>query len=101
MRILRHASGPGPGNGDHFGTLAPTLRAAQPQRERLERHFPTDKPCEGFGLDLALEAARAANAHDELAETIVEFSYVREDARHGAHGAVVPATTSNQYRPRA
>ena len=56
----------------------PHLRAAHPQRERLERRRSAHQARQCFGFDVARGAARAAHADQELPEAVIELLDVGE-----------------------
>ena len=88
MWILGNPTRPGPRNCHDLRSLLPTPRAAQPRSERFECHFPADQARERLRLDLTDKAAIADDTHHELAEGIVQFGDVGEDA-HGRMGLLL------------
>jgi hypothetical protein len=93
MRILRYSTRSRPGNCHDFGGLPSAPRAAHPRRELLERHLPPDQTRERLRLNLATGAALACDAHQEVAELVIETP----DMREHLHGRMVPSVW--QSRP--
>jgi hypothetical protein len=58
--------GKGPGDRYDSATLFPQLRASHPGRQRRQCHRLPCYPRERFRLDLPEDAARAADAHEEI-----------------------------------
>ena len=69
----------------HFRNLSAALRAPHSGRGHRERHGPPGDPRERFRLDVSGRAAGASNAHEEVAEAVVQFC----DVRQHAHGRMV------------
>jgi hypothetical protein len=86
MRILRRAARPRPRHRDHLRDLLAALRAAHPRRELRQRHRSPGDPRERFRLDVPGRAAGTRDAHEEIAEAIVQPLDAFSDRRDLANG---------------